>query len=386
MKKIKLILLSMFVLLLANSLFAADIGKAIEISKEEFFSEKFKPKKNSYYKIADIKISLDKKRSDRFNNYFLLEDHLDVYLKVTRENENLLKQASEFDSLNHYTVYIQAEKWSSGNLDIKNIIIEKIPTQEEIDKAKEEMEKAKEEAAKALKEEADRQSQSYYQDYMAGKIQANPNTDFNYTITADGKGVRITRYIGVTNPVIFPDEIEGLPVNEISLYPVAWEGDVTIILPKDLKVCSLEHKGYGSHCIHILNLPKGILNFSVRAKDHETYKFHADLDLPLCEKFKAEYAIFQNSDFILPKIQELVLLYTNFENNEKMTIPAVWNGKDIKLYSTNIKELVFEEGIKVIGKEILWSSEYSFYAYNKLEKITFPSTLVEIKDSAFRNT
>ncbi len=43
----------------------------------------------------------------------------------------------------------------------------------------------------------------------------NPASDFSYTLTDDGKGVKITKYIGKSEKIIIPATIEGLPVLEV---------------------------------------------------------------------------------------------------------------------------------------------------------------------------
>jgi hypothetical protein len=49
----------------------------------------------------------------------------------------------------------------------------------------------------------------------SSSIKASPVTDFNYVLTEDGKGVRISRYTGKGGAVIIPAEIEGYPVVEL---------------------------------------------------------------------------------------------------------------------------------------------------------------------------
>jgi len=51
-----------------------------------------------------------------------------------------------------------------------------------------------------------------------------PASDFAYELTADGKGVKITRYTGNNTNIIVPDKIEGYPVVEIGNY--VFQGEV----------------------------------------------------------------------------------------------------------------------------------------------------------------
>ena len=46
-------------------------------------------------------------------------------------------------------------------------------------------------------------------------LKENPSSDFRYTMTDDGAGVKITAYIGKSPKIIIPAEIEGLPVLEV---------------------------------------------------------------------------------------------------------------------------------------------------------------------------
>ena len=46
-------------------------------------------------------------------------------------------------------------------------------------------------------------------------LKENPASDFSYTMTDDGKGVLIKKYIGSSPKIIIPATIEGLPVLEV---------------------------------------------------------------------------------------------------------------------------------------------------------------------------
>ena len=46
-------------------------------------------------------------------------------------------------------------------------------------------------------------------------LRENPASDFSYTMTDDGKGVLIKKYIGSSPKIIIPATIEGLPVLEV---------------------------------------------------------------------------------------------------------------------------------------------------------------------------
>lgn len=46
-------------------------------------------------------------------------------------------------------------------------------------------------------------------------LKENPASDFKYTMTDDGTGVKITKYIGKSPKIIIPSTIEGLPVLEV---------------------------------------------------------------------------------------------------------------------------------------------------------------------------
>ena len=50
----------------------------------------------------------------------------------------------------------------------------------------------------------------------SSKLKANPESDFKYTLTDDGAGVKITEYIGKGSKIIIPDTIENLPVLEVT--------------------------------------------------------------------------------------------------------------------------------------------------------------------------
>ena len=49
----------------------------------------------------------------------------------------------------------------------------------------------------------------------AKELKPNPESDFKYTMTDDGQGVKILNYIGKNPKIIIPETIEGLPVLEV---------------------------------------------------------------------------------------------------------------------------------------------------------------------------
>lgn len=79
----------------------------------------------------------------------------------------------------------------------------------------------------------------------APQLTENPKTDFEYEVSNDGTGIRITKYIGTSQNVVVPTEIDGLPVislketleegSQIYKGPFACSNVQTVVLPEGLQ-------------------------------------------------------------------------------------------------------------------------------------------------------
>lgn len=65
---------------------------------------------------------------------------------------------------------------------------------------------------------------------------ANPASDFRYDLTADGNGIKITRFTGSGKEVVFPSTIEDLPVLEIGNNVFDQKEIISIFIPDGVKV------------------------------------------------------------------------------------------------------------------------------------------------------
>ena len=75
----------------------------------------------------------------------------------------------------------------------------------------------------------------------------NPASDFEYTKNGNGT-VTITKYIGKSANVVIPEEIEGLPVTEITgLIPIVDNDFIKVVIfPSNVK--SIDHRAIHSAC------------------------------------------------------------------------------------------------------------------------------------------
>ena len=74
----------------------------------------------------------------------------------------------------------------------------------------------KKEGNKAEKPKAEKTAKAEKSKKGAESLKENPASDFKYTMTDDGAGVKITAYIGKSPKIVIPAEIEGLPVLEVA--------------------------------------------------------------------------------------------------------------------------------------------------------------------------
>lgn len=75
----------------------------------------------------------------------------------------------------------------------------------------------------------------------ASKPEANPITDFEYSYSERYGGIGITKYVGTSKSIVFPDTIEGLPVAIIGGFVLASEsnmGDLieSVVIPDTVEI------------------------------------------------------------------------------------------------------------------------------------------------------
>ena len=81
----------------------------------------------------------------------------------------------------------------------------------------------------------ERKSSSNQEKYFA-MAKVPPISDFEYELTEDMEGVKITKYKGEALHVLIPNEIEGMPVVELGDYSFSSRNKMeTIIIPDTVK-------------------------------------------------------------------------------------------------------------------------------------------------------
>jgi hypothetical protein len=98
-------------------------------------------------------------------------------------------------------------------------------------------------------------------------VKEAPASDFSYGLTADKKGVSITKYTGKGGVVVIPTTIESLPVTEIGkeAFSRITEKDITeIIIPASVTKIGTSAFAYKRELIK-LNLPTNIEEVGVTA-------------------------------------------------------------------------------------------------------------------------
>lgn len=200
---------------------------------------------------------------------------------------------------------------------------------------------------------------------------ANPESDFNYSLSSDGESIIITGLKNDLSVYDIPATIEEIPVSSVEIKESLGyksEKEVTLKLPEGLKEFSLLQRSGGvkSHTI-ITGLPASLEKCDIRSQQNK-------------KNPKQFYISVKGSINKLDKLTQFKSEYTEFE--EKLVIiKKEWQYK-ISAYAdpkysfngTNIEEVVFEEGLEIID---------GFKNCPNLKKVTLPSTVKKIGDYAF---
>lgn len=245
---------------------------------------------------------------------------------------------------------------------------------------------------------------------------ANPPSDFIYDLTDDNKAVKITGLRNDKAEYVIPANIEDFPVTDVV---IRYDEDCNITLPEGcLNVFISRPHGYGYGTITVNQLPSSVKKLELYdcyyngtlpteiedvSIDGDGGKIKLNQDSSGLKNLK-KLAVTGKSDahinfpYDLSESQNLeslelrVVDVTNkaplkLESLKKLDLDGVnlIGNKTVytkdasslsRIGSTNIEELIFEEGVTNIRGE---------YAYNNenLTKVVLPSTLKEIGRSAF---
>jgi hypothetical protein len=182
----------------------------------------------------------------------------------------------------------------------------------------------------------------------------NPASDFEYTMNQTGNGVIITRYIGATDNVVIPREIEGFPVVEIGRNSFDSNTIIRrITIPEG--VTSIESHAF-SFCSNIVevNLPQTLISIDRAAFMNCTNLRRVVIPESVIEWGESVFNGTGLTNIILP---------------QKMEYIPSW-----MFVGTPLEQIIIPEGVTRIGSG-------AFANCKRLRVVTLPSTIRNIGDT-----
>ena len=180
-------------------------------------------------------------------------------------------------------------------------------------------------------------------------LKANPASDFEYTLNSDQSGILINKYVGTSENVVVPSEIDGLPV-------LALRG-----VPNEDYPTTVKEGVFAESNIKTVVIPATVKSIGGMA--------FAD-----CREL-SKVTVLPNSDLIsiiraafggCVKLEKLDLSDTKLELISTIAFMGC----------TNLTEIKFPDTLKEIG-------EKAFYECSALKEVDLPRNLTKIKDGAF---
>ena len=233
----------------------------------------------------------------------------------------------------------------------------------------------------------EKKSSSNQEKYFA-MAKVPPISDFEYELTEDMEGVKITKYKGEALHVLIPNEIEGMPVVELGDYSFSSRKMETIIIPDTVKkigryvfnfcdklknirlskaITSIV-EGMFSSCesLEEFIIPDHIINIESSAFSHTGI---ISIYLPdritfRSKSYSEEYEI---STFV----------FNSCKNLKKVRLPSSITVIGDKMFSrcTSLQNIILPEGLTKIGE--------SAFADCPFTELTIPNTVTTILSDAF---
>ncbi|MGI5063193.1 leucine-rich repeat domain-containing protein [Treponema denticola] len=233
----------------------------------------------------------------------------------------------------------------------------------------------------------EKKSSSNQEKYFA-MAKVPPISDFEYELTEDMEGVKITKYKGEALHVLIPNEIEGMPVVELGDYSFSSRKMETIIIPDTVKkigryvfnfcdklknirlskaITSIV-EGMFSSCesLEEFIIPDHIINIESSAFSHTGI---ISIYLPdritfRSKSYSEEYEI---STFV----------FNSCKNLKKVRLPSSITVIGDKMFSrcTSLQNIILLEGLTKIGE--------SAFADCPFTELTIPNTVTTILSDAF---
>jgi len=206
----------------------------------------------------------------------------------------------------------------------------------------------------------------YYDFYIPnpeGTFTYTPNSesDFEVTITSDGRGVRITNYIGKDKDVIIPPTIQGLPVRIIGGFSGYRNRIDSVIIPEGVTTISAFCFSLGrTGTVESVNIPSTVTSIGDNA--FEGCKNLGTIVLPKGLKNLGEEVFESSGIYVFPDWPKGIT-----------TIPKG------TFSNTALTNVVIPNGVTTIGIG-------AFKGCKSLTSVTLPATIKKIEGIAFADT
>ena len=227
----------------------------------------------------------------------------------------------------------------------------------------------------------------------ASKPEANPITDFEYSVKKDS--VSITKYIGTSKTVVFPDFIAGLPVTIIGEFVMASENDIASLIESVVIPDTVERIGpmafWGCKKLVSVDFGEG-----VREIQEQAFMYCTSLEKiilpPKLESIGADafsYCTAVKEIFIPKSVTSYNAgdygLFSGYEKPSALTKITIEDGlvslgskygSGMFCNAPLLEELVIPASIKLI-------EPYAFDSCTGLKSVTFLGDAPEVKENLF---
>lgn len=203
---------------------------------------------------------------------------------------------------------------------------------------------------------------------------ANPESDFTYELSDDAESIVITGFKNGRRTYDIPASIEGIPVTKVEAEFLGFAGvsEIAIKVPEGVARFSLTQiysRGTPQSHITVAALPASLEECRILAQRNR--KSPSEL-----------YITLEGSLAELKNLERINTDYVDFEE-KSVVIRSAWAQSDggylgapddYSFKNSTIREVVFEEGCKIIG---------GFGWCPNLEKVTLPSSTTKLAGNGF---
>ena len=204
--------------------------------------------------------------------------------------------------------------------------------------------------------------------YVSG--QEYTNGDYKYKILDDGTA-SITGYLGKSNDIVIPSEIDGYKVTTVGCKAIRAVRYLNSIVFPD-SIVTIERGALGKCTFDTVTLGKNVRYLGIRPLDGARGK-----NIVVSKENK--YFASKNGVLFNKKMTKL-LCYPQYKSDSSYNIPKGVKriGSNAFAFSNYLKNIHFPKTLKTI-------ESYAFHFCNKLKKINIPVNVVSIEKSAFTN-